>query len=124
MVDERDEKLLSSATELATLQAAKDEAEAELDRNFDQTKELLRQRFLHTVRQTHVLYGGLSASSAFDLDHEVYQGRIMPISGMKALGVSKLGQLGVMKTRFAFGWVVAFVFSLLRGWGVVSLFSY
>jgi len=44
MVEERDEKLSSSATELATLKAARDEAkaEAELDRNFDQTKELLK----------------------------------------------------------------------------------
>ena len=42
MVKERNEKLSSSATEMATLKVARDEAEAELDRNFDQTKELLK----------------------------------------------------------------------------------
>ena len=35
MVEERDEKLSSSTSKLATLQAARDETEAELDRNFD-----------------------------------------------------------------------------------------
>jgi len=49
MVEERDEKLSSSTTELATLQAARDEAEAELDHNFDQTEELLKQSFLRAV---------------------------------------------------------------------------
>ena len=58
MVEERDEKLTSSATELATLQAARDEAEAELDRNFNKTEELLKQSFLCAIRQAHVLYGG------------------------------------------------------------------
>jgi len=36
MVEERDEKLSSSATELANLKAAKDGVEEELDRNFEQ----------------------------------------------------------------------------------------
>ena len=87
MVEERDEKLSSSATELATLQAARDEAEAEaeLDRNFDQTEELMKHSLLCAVRQAHVLYGGPPTSSAFDLDHEVYQDRIMPIAEIKAL---------------------------------------
>ena len=58
MVEERDEKLSSLATELATLQAARDEAEAELDRNFDQTEDLLKPSFLRAFRQAHVLYGG------------------------------------------------------------------
>jgi len=35
MVEERYEKLLSMATELAHLQAARDEVEADLDRNYD-----------------------------------------------------------------------------------------
>jgi len=42
MVEERDEKLSSSVTKLATLQASRDETEAELDCNFDQTEELLK----------------------------------------------------------------------------------
>ena len=91
MVEEMDEKLSSSATELATLKAAKDEAKDELDRNFEQTEELLRQSFLFVVRQAHVLYGGSSASGAFDLDHEVYQVQIMPIVEMKALASQQVG---------------------------------
>ena len=42
MLEERDKKLSSSTTELATLQVARDEAEVELDHNFDQTEELLK----------------------------------------------------------------------------------
>ena len=49
MVEERDEKLSSSATELATLEAAKDEVEAELDRKFEETEELLKQSLLRAV---------------------------------------------------------------------------
>ena len=90
-VEERDEKLSSSATKLATLKAAKDEAEDELEHNFEQIEELLRQSFLRAVRLAHVLYGGPSASGAFDLDHEVYQGRIMPITEMKALAAQEDG---------------------------------
>jgi len=73
---------------LATLKAAKNEAEDELECNFEQTEELLRQSFLRVVRQAHALYGG---SGAFDLDHEVYQGQIMPIAEMKALASQQAG---------------------------------
>ena len=38
-----------------------------------------------------MLYGGSSASGAFDLDHEVYQGQIMPIAEMKALARQEAG---------------------------------
>jgi len=58
MVEERDEKLSFSVDELATLQAAKDEAEAELYRNFEEIEELLKQSFLRVVRQAHMLCGG------------------------------------------------------------------
>ena len=91
MVEERDEKLSSSATELANLQSAKDEAEEELDRNFEQTEELLKGSFVRVVHQAHVLYGGSSTSGAFDLDHEVYQGQIMPIAEMRALAAQEAG---------------------------------
>ena len=67
MVEERAEKLTSSITELAAFQAAKDEAEAELDHNFEESEELLKQCFDRAVRQAHVLYGGPPASGAFDL---------------------------------------------------------
>jgi len=78
MVKERDEKLSSLATELATLKAVGDE-------------ELLKQSFLRVFRQAHVLYGGSPVSGAFDLDHEVYQSRIMPIAEMKALVSQQAG---------------------------------
>ena len=58
MVEERDEKLSSMATELARLLAARDEVEAELDRNYDQTEELFKESFLQAFHQAHVLYGG------------------------------------------------------------------
>ena len=53
-----EEKLSSSAAELAALQAAKDQVEAELDRNYDESEELLKQCFDRAVRQAHFLYGG------------------------------------------------------------------
>ena len=58
MVEERDEKLSSLATELVALQAVKDEAEAELDHNFEESEELLKQCFDRAVCQAFMLYGG------------------------------------------------------------------
>jgi len=43
MVEERDEKLSCSASEMVDLRAAKDEDEAELDQNYEDSKELLKQ---------------------------------------------------------------------------------
>ena len=37
------------------------------------------------MRQTHVLYGGPPASGNFDIDYEVYQGRLVPSSEVVAL---------------------------------------
>jgi len=91
MVEERDEKLSSSATELAALQAAKDEAEAELDLNFEESEELLKQCFDQAVRQAHVLYGGSPAIGDFDLDCEVYQGRLVPSAEVGALAAQEAG---------------------------------
>jgi len=89
MVEERDEKLSSSATELATLQAAKDEVEPEFDRNFEETEELLKQSFLRVVRQAHVLYGESPTSHAFDLDYKVYQGQLMSSAKASALAAQE-----------------------------------
>ncbi|XP_068497770.1 uncharacterized protein [Phaseolus vulgaris] len=90
MVEERDEKLSSSADELATIQAAKEEAEAELLRNFEEIEELLKQSFLRAVCQAHVLYGGPSAFGDFDLDHEVYQDRLMLSAEASALAAQEV----------------------------------
>ena len=38
-----------------------------------------------------MLYGGSPASGDFDLDHEVYQGRIMPIAEIRALTRQEAG---------------------------------
>ena len=62
IVEEKDEKLSSSATVLAALQAAKDQAKAELDENYEESEELLKQCFDRAVRQAHVLYGGPPAA--------------------------------------------------------------
>jgi len=78
MVEEWDEKLSSSAAELPALQAAKDKAEAELDHNFKELEELLKQCFDRAVRQAYVHYGGSRAIGKFDLSCEVYQGRLVP----------------------------------------------
>jgi len=91
MVEERDEKLSSSTIELVALQAAKDEAEAELDQNFEESEELLKQCFDRAVGQAHVLYGGPPATSDFDLDCEVYQGRLVPSAEVAALAAQETG---------------------------------
>jgi len=89
MVKERDEKLSSSATELAALQVAKDQAEAELDQNYEESEELLKQCFDRAVRQAHVLYGGPPTTSEFDIDCEVHQGRLVPSAEVGALAAQK-----------------------------------
>ena len=75
------------------------------------------------MRQAHVLYGGPSTSGAFDLDHEVYQGRLMPSAKASTLIAQEAGQtkakrakvMKITKIRFAFGRAVALfcLFSLL-----------
>jgi len=75
-----EEKLSSSAAELAALQTAKEKVEAELDQNYDESEELLKQCFDRAVRQALVLYGGSPASGNFNIDYEVYQGRLVPSS--------------------------------------------
>jgi len=80
-----DEKLAESAAEVSALQTAKAQIEAELDENYDEAEELLKQCFERAVRQAHVLYGGPPAAGEFDLDCEVYQGRIMPSAEVAAL---------------------------------------
>jgi len=85
LVEKSNQKLSSSARELAALQVAKDEVEAELDKNYEDSEELLRQCFDRAVRQDHVLYGGAPASGNFDIDHEVYQGRLVPSDEVGAL---------------------------------------
>ena len=80
-----EEKLSSSAAELAALQTTKEQVEAELDQNYEESEELLKQCFDRAVRQAHVLYGGPPASGNFDMDYEVYQGRLVPSSEVAAL---------------------------------------
>jgi len=79
------EKLEESATEALALRTAKAKVEVELDENYDEVEELLKQCFERAVRQAHVLYGGPPATEEFDLDCKVYQGRIMPSAEVAAL---------------------------------------
>ena len=78
LTEERAEKLSALVAEVAALQTAKDQIEAKLDENYEEAEELLKQCFERVMRQTHVLYGGPSTTGNFDLDCEVYQGRLMP----------------------------------------------
>jgi len=80
MLGERKDKISALGSEVARLEIAKEEAEAELNLNFDQTLELLKQSFLQAVRLAHVLYGGPLTSGAFDIDSEVYDVRINGIN--------------------------------------------
>ena len=92
-----DEKLAESVAEVLALQTAKAQVEAELDENYDEAEELLKQCFERAVRQAHVLYRGSSATGEFDVDCEVYQGRIMPSAEVAALtagGVEPAGTEG------------------------------
>ena len=97
LVEERGEKLSASATEIAALQAAKDRVEAELDENYEEAEELLKQCFERVMRQAHVLYGGPPATGDFDLDCEVYQGRLMPSADVAALTAQEAGPAGTQE---------------------------
>jgi len=92
LAEERGEKLAASVAEMAALQAAKDQVEAELDENYEEAEELLKQCFERVVRQVHVLYGGPPTTGAFDLDCEVYQGRLMPSAEVAALTAKEAAQ--------------------------------
>ena len=85
LVEEKDGQLSASATEMAALQLAKEQAEVELDENYEEAEELLKQCFERAVRQAHVLYGEPPATGEFDLDSEVYQGRLMSSAEVAAL---------------------------------------
>jgi len=92
-----DGKLAESAAEVLPFQIAKAQVEAELDENYDEAEELLKQCFERAVRQAHVLYGGSPTTGEFDLDCEVYQGRIMPsaeVAALTAQGVEPAGTEG------------------------------
>jgi len=80
-----EEKLSSSAAKLAALQIAKEKVEAELDQNYDESEELLKQCFDRAVRQAHVLYGGPPTAGEFNMDYEVHQGRLVPSAEVGAL---------------------------------------
>jgi len=97
VAEEKGEKLAASATEMAALQAAKDQAEAELDENYEEAEELLKQCFERAVRQAHVLYGGPPATGEFDLDCEVYQGRLMPSAEVATLTAQETEPVGTEK---------------------------
>jgi len=86
-----EEKLSSSAAELAALHAAKEQVETELDQNYEDSEELLKQCFDRAVCQAHVLYGGTPTTGEFNMDHEVYQGRLVPSSEMGALAAQEVG---------------------------------
>ena len=94
LVEERAEKLSTSVAEVAALQAAKDRAEAELDENYEEAEELLKQCFEKAMRQAHALYGGPPTAGSFDLDCEVYQGRLMPSAEAAALAAREGGPAG------------------------------
>ncbi|XP_068492237.1 uncharacterized protein [Phaseolus vulgaris] len=94
LVEERGEQLSASATEMAALQLAKEQAKAELDENYEEAEELLKQCFERAVRQAHLLYGGPPTSGSFDLDCEVYQGRLMPSAEAAALAAQEIAPAG------------------------------
>jgi len=84
-----EEKLSSSAAELAVLQTAKEQVEAELDQNYEESGELLKQCFDRAVRQTHVLYGGPPAVGELNMDYEVHQGRLVPSAEVGVLAAQE-----------------------------------
>jgi len=86
-----EEKLSSSAAELVALQVAKEQVEVELDQNYEESEELLKQCFDRAVRQAHVLYGGPLATGEFNMDYEVHQGRLVPSFEVGALAAQEAG---------------------------------
>ena len=97
LAEEGNEKFSSSAMELTALQAAKDEVEAELDKNYEDSEELLKKCFDQAVRQAHVLYGGSPTFGDFDMDYDVYQGRLVPSAEMGALVAPEAQAVGTQE---------------------------
>jgi len=84
-MEEADNKISVLHTENSELKAEKKAIKAELDRNFDETLELLNQSFFQVVRQAHVLYNGPPPSDDFDSENKVFECQILSRAEVKAL---------------------------------------
>jgi len=85
VVEEADNKNSVMHTENSELKAEKGAIEAELDRNIDDTLELLNQSFIQAVQQAHILYNGPPLFGEFDPEGEEFEGRILPRAEVRAL---------------------------------------
>jgi len=55
---------------------------------------LLKQCFDRAVRQAHVLYGGPPTTGEFNMDYEVYRGRLVPSAKVGALAAQEAPAVG------------------------------
>ena len=83
-MEEADNKNSMLHAENSELKAEKGAVEAELDRNIDETLELLNQSFFQVVRQAHVFYNDQSPPGEFDPESKVFEGRILPRAEVRA----------------------------------------
>jgi len=85
VVEEENNKNSVLHAENSELKAEKGAVEAKLDRNIDETLELLNQSFFQVVRKAYVFYNGPPSSNEFDPEGEVFEGRILPRAKVRAL---------------------------------------
>jgi len=85
VVEEEGNKNSVLQVENSELKGEKEKVEAELDKNFEDTLELINQSFFQAVHQAHVLYNDPPLSDDFDPKMKVYEGRILPREEGRAL---------------------------------------
>jgi len=71
--------------ENSDLKAEKGAVEAELNRNINETLELLSQSFFQVIRQAHILYNGPPPSGEFHLQSEAFEDWILSRIEVRAL---------------------------------------
>jgi len=67
------------------LPATKEEIKVDLDKTIDDTLVMLGESFDQVVRQAHLLYNGAPLSDNFDINMDVFEGRMLPCGEVEVL---------------------------------------
>jgi len=78
-------KILVLHAENSEMKAEKETVKVKLDKNFDDTLELLNQSFFQAVRQANILYNGPPPSGDFEPENKLFEGPILSMAEVRAL---------------------------------------
>jgi len=84
-LEEAENRISMLEAESSELRDEKVAVEVDLDKTIDDTLMMLGQSFDQVVRQTHLLYNEPQPFGDFDVDMDIFEGRMVPCSEMQAL---------------------------------------